>query len=151
MINKNKMSFLILCTGNICRSPFAEDMLRKLAPGITVDSAGVGVEANKLTGLPADPMAVKVAKQYDVDLSHHRSRQVTEKDIQAFDMILVMEINQIDQLCELFPTARSKTFLFGHWIGVSCIDDPFRQGEEAFERTFSLIENAAQAWGRKLC
>lgn len=143
-------SILVLCTGNICRSPFGERLLKKLKPELQVSSAGVGVESNKLSGLPADPAALKVAGQYDIDLSLHRAKQVTQSDIDAADVILVMERRQIDQLCELFPLARSKTVLFGHWIGVSTIDDPFRQGEEAFERAFSLIENAAQAWKRKL-
>ncbi|PWI34795.1 phosphotyrosine protein phosphatase [Vibrio albus] len=143
-------SILVLCTGNICRSPFGEALLKKLKPELKVSSAGVGVQSNKLAGLPADPLAVKVAGQYGIDIAQHRSRQVTQQDIDAVDVILVMERKQIDQLCELFPLARSKTVLFGHWVGISTIDDPFRQGEEAFERAFSLIENAAEAWKRKL-
>ncbi|PJC88028.1 phosphotyrosine protein phosphatase [Vibrio sp. HA2012] len=141
---------LVVCTGNICRSPFGEALLKKLKPELDVSSAGVGVESNKLAGLPADAMAVKVAAQYGVDISGHRSRQITQGDIDAVDVILVMERKHIDQLCELFPLARSKTILFGHWVGISTIDDPFRQGEAAFEHSFSLIENAAEAWKRKL-
>lgn len=143
-------SILVLCTGNICRSPFGEAMLKKLKPELDISSAGVDVETNKLTGLPADPLAIKVAEQYGIDITQHRSKQVTQNDIDTADVILVMERRQVDQLCEAFPFARSKAVLFGHWIGISTIDDPFRQGEAAFERAFSLIENAAQAWTRKL-
>ena len=124
--------------------------MRKLVPGIKIASAGVGVKSNKLCGFSADPTAVKVAKQYGVDLRLHRSKQVTEKDVEAFDMILAMERAQIDLLSEMYPRARSKTILFGHWVGISNIDDPFCQEQDAFERTFSIIENAALAWGRKL-
>ncbi|MGX9418422.1 low molecular weight protein-tyrosine-phosphatase [Vibrio sp. WJH972] len=141
---------LVICTGNICRSPYGEEKLKHLLPNKVVSSAGVATKKSGLERSPADPLAIEVARDLGYDLSAHRARQVTFDMIDDVDLILAMERNQIEVLCEKFPTARSKAFLFGHWIGLSTIDDPYRKGEASFRQAFSNIDKAADSWLRKL-
>jgi protein-tyrosine phosphatase len=141
---------LVICTANICRSPYAEAKLNQLLPNKQLDSAGVATEKSRLQHSPADPMAVSVASSLGFDLSAHRAKQVTQQMVDDVDLILAMERNQIEVLCELIPTARSKAFLFGHWIGLSTIDDPYRKDESAFRQAFLNIDKAAESWLRKL-
>lgn len=141
---------LVICTGNICRSPYGEAKLKQLLPDLFIDSAGVATEKSRLQDAPADPSAIKVAQQLGMDISAHRAKQVTQAMVDDVELILAMERNQIDLLCEMIPTARSKAFLFGHWVGLSTIDDPYQQEESAFKQAFANIDKAAEAWGRKL-
>lgn len=141
---------LVICTANICRSPYAEAKLKQLLPNKHIDSAGVATEKSRLQDSGADPMALSVASALGFDLSDHRAKQVTQHMVDEVDLILAMERDQIEVLCELFPTARSKAFLFGHWIGLSTIDDPYRKEESAFRQAFSNIDKAAESWLRKL-
>ena len=61
-----------------------------------------------------------------------------------------MEKGHLEALTEIAPEARGKTMLFGQWIGQKDIPDPYRQSKEAFDYAYSLIEQAAQAWAKKL-
>lgn len=143
-------SILVICTGNICRSPYAEHKLKQLLPDMKITSAGVATSKSKLDDAPADSQAIDVAKEFDVDISGHVAKQATQKLVDEFDLILAMERNQLDILCEDFPTARHKGFLFGHWVGMSVIEDPFQKDEHAFRQAFTNIDSAALAWVRKL-
>ena len=84
MFNK----ILVVCVGNICRSPAAEAKLRQLAPA-SVQIASAGIQA--LVDHPADPQAQEEARKDGLDLSAHRARQLTDAMCQAHDLILVME------------------------------------------------------------
>ena len=141
---------LVICTGNICRSPYGEVKLKHLLPDKVIYSAGVATAKSALERSPADPLAVEVAHDLGFDITAHRAQQVTQAMVDDVDLILAMERNQIEVLCNKFPTARSKSFLFGHWIGLSTIDDPYRKGETAFRQAFSNIDKAAESWLRKL-
>ncbi len=141
---------LVLCTGNICRSPYAEAKLKSLLPDLVITSAGVSTDKSGLVNKPADPLAIAVAKDFGFDISNHSAKQVTQALIDDYDLILAMERNQLDLLCKKFPTARSKGFVIGQWIGLSSIDDPYRKDEHAFRQAFSHIDMAAESWARKL-
>lgn len=143
-------SILVLCTGNICRSPYGEAKLKALLPDLAITSAGVATDKSGLADRPADPMAITVAKDFGFDISNHRAKQVTQQLVDDYDLILAMERNQLDVLCEKIPTARSKGFVIGQWIGLSSIDDPFQKDEHAFRQAFVNIDKAAESWARKL-
>ncbi|WP_413284569.1 low molecular weight phosphatase family protein [Vibrio sp. MA40-2] len=143
-------SILVLCTGNICRSPFAEAALNKLLPNIEVTSAGIATDKNGLQGVPADKVAVEMALKYGVDMSEHRAKQVDQFLIDQHDLILTMDREQLEQLCQFFPEARAKSWLLGHWIGMSSIDDPYQKSDVIFNQVYSVIGNAVRAWARKL-
>ncbi|NGO00117.1 low molecular weight phosphotyrosine protein phosphatase [Grimontia sp. S25] len=146
MFNK----ILVVCVGNICRSPTGEYLLKSLLPGKQIDSAGIAVEKSKLTGKPADSMATQVAADHGISLVGHGSRQLTEAMASEYDLILVMEKGHIDAVCNIAPAARGKTMLFGQWIGQKDIPDPYKQSREAFDFAWSLLDESAQAWAKKL-
>lgn len=143
-------SILVICTGNICRSPYGEHRLRQEMPTIKVSSAGIAVEKSLLVGQAADSQAISVALDFGVDVSQHKAKQVTQKLIDEHELILCMEPNQLEVVCQMYEGARHKSFLFGHWIGVGEVNDPYRQEEQVFKATFSTINRATSAWSKRI-
>lgn len=143
-------NILIVCVGNICRSPAGERVLQQLLPNKTISSAGIAVEKSRLTGKSADETAKLIASEKGFSLESHQAQQLTAQLFVKQDLILVMEQGHIDALTEIVPEARGKTMLFGHWVNSVDIPDPYRQSREAFDHAYSLIEQSAQAWAKKL-
>ncbi|ASL85796.1 protein tyrosine phosphatase [Serratia marcescens] len=139
-------SILVVCVGNICRSPTGERLLRNCLPEKKISSAGLGA----MVGKPADEMAQEVALSHELSLENHEGKQLTAKMCREFDLILVMEKSHIEAVCRLAPEVRGKTMLFGHWIGQREIADPYRQSREAFEFVYGLLEQSAQKWALAL-
>ncbi|WP_434662541.1 protein tyrosine phosphatase [Klebsiella sp. MISC125] len=139
-------SILVVCTGNICRSPIGERYLHKALPHKKIDSAGTGA----LVDYEADISAIKVAKSHGISLEQHKARQFTSGLARQYDLILAMEKTHIEQIGRIAPEARGKTMLFGHWLNQRDIPDPYRKSEEAFISVFQLIEEAGQLWVQKL-
>jgi len=139
-------SILVVCTGNICRSPIGERLLRQALPGKRVDSAGVGA----LVGHSADNSAIAVSEKYSLSLEGHQGQQFTGTLGRQYDLILVMEKHHIEQVTKIAPEARGKTLLFGHWLNNKEIPDPYRQSMEAFEFVYQLLDQSAAAWSQKL-
>ncbi|HDM8223804.1 TPA: low molecular weight phosphotyrosine protein phosphatase [Vibrio campbellii] len=143
-------NILVVCVGNICRSPTGERVLQQLLPNKTISSAGIAVEKSRLAGKPADETATLIASEKGFSLENHQAQQLTAQLCAKQDLILVMEQGHIDALTEIVPEARGKTMLFGHWMNSVDIPDPYRQSIEAFDHAYSLIEQSAQAWAKKL-
>ena len=139
-------SVLVVCTGNICRSPMGERILQSLLPEKIIKSAGVGA----LVGHPADPLALQVSNEKGINLEGHSGTQFTSAMSIEYDLILVMDKNHIEQVSKIAPHARGKTMLIGHWIGNKEIPDPYKQSKEAFEFVYQLIEQSCQQWAEKL-
>ncbi|CAI1545352.1 Low molecular weight protein-tyrosine-phosphatase wzb [Serratia quinivorans] len=139
-------SILVVCVGNICRSPTGERLLKKNLPEKKVISAGLGA----LVGKPADVTAQEVASSHELSLEGHQGKQLTATMCREFDLILVMEKSHIEAVCRLAPEVRGKTMLFGHWIGQREIADPYRQSREAFEFVYGLLDESAQKWALAL-
>jgi protein-tyrosine phosphatase len=139
---------LIVCIGNICRSPTAEHLLGvALAPsGIQVSSAGLAA----LRDHPLEPLAGQVLEEHGHMPHAHRARQLDAGAVSEADLILVMEQRHIDGVLNLAPEARGKVFLLGKWQHDREITDPYRQGKPAFVQAYALIEQAAQAWAQRL-
>ncbi|ASL86958.1 MULTISPECIES: protein tyrosine phosphatase [Serratia] len=139
-------SILVVCVGNICRSPTGERLLKRNLPHKKISSAGLGA----LVGKPADGRATDVANQHGLSLDGHQGKQLTASMCREYDLILVMEKDHIDAVCRLAPEVRGKTMLFGHWIGKREIADPYRQSREAFEFVYRLLEESAHKWTQAL-
>lgn len=139
-------SILIVCTGNICRSPIGERFLRRELPNKRIDSAGTGALVDHI----ADANAIKVAAINGLSLEGHKGRQFTSSLGGEYDLILVMERSHIEQIGRIAPEVRGKTMLFGHWLNKKDIPDPYRKSEEAFLSVYKLIEQAGKLWTQKL-
>jgi protein-tyrosine phosphatase len=138
---------LIVCVGNICRSPMAEAVLKQaLAPrGITVASAGLGA----LVDYPADAHAVTLMQQRDLDITAHRAQQLNEALLAEADLVLVMEKAHKRAIEQNEPTARGKIYRVGEWQNQD-IPDPYRQPLAAFEAALQQIDTAVVSWLPKL-
>ncbi|WP_413111939.1 low molecular weight phosphotyrosine protein phosphatase [Thaumasiovibrio sp. DFM-14] len=143
-------SILVVCVGNICRSPTGERLLQAHLPNKTVASAGIATEKSRLTGKAADSTAAEVALAHGVTLEGHAAQQLTAELVRHYDLILVMEKGHIEAVCQIAPEVRGKTMLFGQWIGQVDIPDPYRRSREAFDHAWRLIDNAAAEWAKKL-
>ena len=137
---------LFVCTGNICRSPFAEGLLKKLMQkkgldDIVIDSAGLLA----LPGNSASGLAQKVAAEYDVDLSGHIAKSVKEDIIAGSDLILVMENSHAKDLLDAFPEAEDKVFLIRRFARFGSRDrgiaDPYGLNYEAYRFCFLDIQD----------
>lgn len=136
---------LIVCTGNICRSPMAEAWFRVQSKGgmpeLQVSSAGIAA----LQDHPADPAAVQVLSAKNINISSHRAKQLTIQMLKDFDLILVMEFWQRQAIYDMLPSACGKIHCLGHWSGIE-IMDPYQKPIGEFERVFCQIIQAAKDW-----
>ena len=133
---------LVVCDGNICRSPTAAAMLMQHCPEKEISSAGlIG-----LAGYEMDEMARKVAQEHGLHCPPHRGRRLSAELCRKADLILVMERRQRDELMSQFPNGSGKVMLLGHWTGGKDIPDPFRRDQDTFEHVYQLIDQAVAAW-----
>ncbi|HHQ4309063.1 TPA: protein tyrosine phosphatase [Serratia fonticola] len=139
-------SILVVCIGNICRSPTGERLLKESLPEIKISSAGLGA----LVGHSADEYAAEIAGQNDISLDGHIAKQLTSKLCREYDLILVMERKHIEAVCNIAPESRGKIMLFGHWIGGQDIPDPYKKSKEAFSFVFKQLNDATREWVRAL-
>lgn len=143
-------SVLVVCVGNICRSPVGERVLAGLlarkGSAITVSSAGIGA----LAGHAADETAAAVAAAHGISLDGHVARQFTRAIGQAHDLILVMEPGHKREISRVVPDLSGRVMLFDHWTGGKGIADPYRQSQAFHEEVFALINAAAEGWSAKL-
>ncbi|WP_163559177.1 low molecular weight phosphotyrosine protein phosphatase [Halomonas sp. NO4] len=144
-------TILVVCAGNICRSPVGAALLRQRLPGKRIYSAGLGA----LVGDGVEPTARELAEADGLDVSDHQARQLTVDMLQHADLILVMSEGQRRAVGELSPTAMGKTMCFGCWLGApdqqgEFIPDPYRKSREAFEHVHHLLKSAAESWASRL-
>lgn len=146
------MRLLVLCLGNICRSPMGEGALRArledspLAGAVEVDSAGTG---GWHAGEPPDRRAIRCAAGHGVDISGLRARQLRAADFDAFDWILCADrANQRDALARAPAHARERVVLWLPWAGIDGaaeVPDPYTGGTADFEAAWDLVDRAARA------
>ncbi|NHF65705.1 low molecular weight protein-tyrosine-phosphatase [Xanthomonas hortorum] len=144
------MKVLIVCLGNICRSPMGEGALRarldqaRLSRRIEVDSAGTG---DWHAGEPPDPRAIHCARGHGVNISGLRARQVRAADFEHFDWVLCADNSNLRDLQRLASAPlRDKVALWLPWAGVAERDeipDPYTGGMDDFERAWQLVDTAA--------
>ncbi|HET7299510.1 MAG TPA: low molecular weight protein-tyrosine-phosphatase [Oleiagrimonas sp.] len=133
---------LVVCVGNICRSPTAEILFRHHLPNIHISSAGI----NALVGRPMDATAQALLAEHHLDGSQHVARQLDEGMIRDADLILAMERTHIDSIVRRAPHAMGRTVLLGKWLEQREIADPYQQQRPAFEHVYQLIDTAVHAW-----
>lgn len=140
---------LIICIGNICRSPVAAAMLHKHLPGKDVSSAGL----NAVVDEGVDPKARQLAEQAGLEVAHHKARQLTPAMLQAADLVLVMSDGQRRAIADMSPEVLGKTLRLGQWLENGQgkdIPDPYQKSQEAFDYVHRLMDDATRAWASKL-
>ena len=152
------MKLLVVCLGNICRSPLAEGALRAriaaspLAGRVQVDSAGTG---DWHVGQPPDPRAIACARGPGVDISMLRARRLHPRDYADFEWLLCADGQNLrDVLREAPSSGRDKVVLLTEWAGVHegcAIPDPYSGGSAEFEHAWRLVDSAARAVVVRLC
>lgn len=142
---------LMVCLGNICRSPTAHAVFRAqvddagLSESISVDSAGTG---NYHIGAKPDKRARTAAKQRGYDLSGMRARQVQVSDFDTFDYVLAMDDNNLRDLLGICPKPhRHKVRLFMEFADNNSLSvpDPYYSGDDGFQLVLNLAEEASSA------
>ncbi|ROI09357.1 low molecular weight phosphotyrosine protein phosphatase [Chryseobacterium sp. H3056] len=141
------MKILMVCLGNICRSPLAEGILKaKLSTDFTVDSAGT-IDMHE--GENPDYRSIEIAQKYNIDISEQKSRPFTYEDFQNFDRIYCMDKNNLADVLALARTDndRNKVSLLGENLEVP---DPYWGTMKDFDEVFQLLENASNQIAKDL-
>jgi protein-tyrosine-phosphatase len=139
------MHILFVCTGNTCRSPTAEALLRRAlaergATGVTVGSAGTGA----WDGSPASEGAYLVGLEKGLDLSGHRARLLTRELIRSADLILTMSAQQRARV-EAMGGADKARALAEYAGAAGDVHDPYGSDLDAYRRTYAELERLIEA------
>lgn len=147
----SKVRVLFVCMGNICRSPTAQGVFRRLLEQeglsdlVEVDSAGTHAYH---VGEPPDPRAQEAAARRGIDLSGQRARQALAEDFERFDYLLVMDQDNYHALSALCPPGHEKKLgLFMDFAPdwrTREVPDPYYGGANGFERVLDMVEDAAR-------
>jgi len=137
------MKILFVCTGNICRSPMAEayfrDLCKKSKKNVDVVSAGIFAGNN----FPPSPEAVKIMSNYNIDISKHKSRQITEELVKSSDLIVAMTKSHRNTIIASFSFVSDKVFLLHGFDGCKKdIFDPFGGNSDIYNKCFSEMKKA---------
>jgi protein-tyrosine phosphatase len=142
------VKILMVCLGNICRSPLAEGILRsKLDSNFIIDSAGTG---GWHAGESPDQRSIETAKQNNIDISHQKARKFSIADFDSFDYIYVMDQSNYKDVINLAPNkaAKAKVALI---LGDSKeVPDPYYGGQEGFENVYFLLDQACEEIAKNL-
>ena len=138
-------NILVVCVGNICRSPMAEALLKQRFPNKNIDSAGVGA----LVGHSADPAALEIMAKQDIDITSHIAKQIDENLAKTADIIFTMSDGQTKWIEERWPFCRGKTFKLGHWQDKD-IADPYKHEMSAFQTAYQDIVVSLEQWADKI-
>jgi protein-tyrosine phosphatase len=145
------MKILLVCLGNICRSPMAEGLLRHKARErglhIETDSAGTG---RSHLGQPPDPRAQAEMRRHGIDISDLRARLFIDTDFKRFDLLLAMDRENLADMLRLCPdpqlARRAKLMLdYAPAARLRDVPDPWYGGSEGFREVYQLLDQATDA------
>lgn len=134
---------LVLCHGNICRSPYLAAVLQRALPDIAVSSAGfVGADR------PVPALSLEVSARRGLDLSRFRSRPIFDDDVGNANLIIVMDARQARRLRKLFQVEADRIVIAGDLdpksAATRAIRDPWKQTIDVFESSFARLDRCAE-------
>ena len=136
------MKILMVCLGNICRSPLAEGILKsKLPPNFIVDSAGT-IDMHE--GKKPDPRSIQIANQNQIDISMQSSRPFKIDDFQKFDRIYCMDRNNYQDVVNLATSTEDREKVFLILENNQDVPDPYYGGLKGFEEVYQLLDKACE-------
>lgn len=138
-------TLLVVCVGNICRSPMAQGVLAAQLPAWRVQSAGL----DALVGAPADDIAINLLRERGLDISGHRASQITRKMCLEASMVFVMSRDQRRQVESMYPEVCGRVFRLGEHADRD-VPDPYRQPEPAFRHALKLIDEGVSSWVQRI-
>ena len=151
MAENGNIRVLMVCLGNICRSPMAHGVFEQLVRDsdlsnrIEVDSAGTGAYH---VGNPPDPRAQETMRRHRIDISGQRARQVRAEDFEEFDYVLAMDVDNhavLERLCPPGHEEKLRLFLeFAAHMPEDEVPDPYYGGGSGFDRAYDLVQAAAE-------
>lgn len=140
------MKILMVCLGNICRSPLAEGILAHKTQhlDVTVESAGT---AGYHIGKFPDKRSIEIANKYEIDISNQKARQFSRADFDEFDIIYAMDTNNFAHLTSLAENQndRNKIRMILNEINPESFDsvpDPYYGGDNGFHLVYNMLDNA---------
>ena len=143
-----KTKVLMVCLGNICRSPLAEGILKlKLdSDNYLVDSAGTG---HWHIGNKPDSRSIEAAKNHGLDITNQRGRQFSQKDFEAFDYIFVMDNSNKDDVLNLAQNKEEEQkvhLILDEIFPNENVDvpDPYYGGDQGFENVYQMLDQACE-------
>jgi len=147
-------NILMVCLGNICRSPLAEGILKSKLPedSFSVESAGT---SNYHIGELPDMRSIAIAKTYDIDITTQRGRQFVVSDFDVYEIIYVMDSSNYQNVVKLARNTEdiSKVKLILDELSnnaISDVPDPYYGGDQGFQNVFDLLELASNNIAQKL-
>ena len=147
------IKILMVCLGNICRSPLAEGILAsKLPDSFKVDSAGTG---NYHIGKLPDSRSIAIAKEKGIDITNQRARQFKKSDFQTFDYIYVMDRENYRDIIKLAPDIESRNkvrMILDELFPNENVDvpDPYFGSESGFSIVFKMLDEACEIIANRL-
>lgn len=141
------MKILMVCLGNICRSPLAEGILqKKLGKDYLVDSAGtIGFHE----GEAPDKRSVDVARKYGLDISSQKSRPIRKSDLEDFDLIFCMDKNNYQDVMKLADDSQKHKIKLILENGKE-VPDPYYGGLDGFDKVYRMLDEACGIIAEKI-
>jgi protein-tyrosine phosphatase len=148
------VKILMVCLGNICRSPLAEGILASKLPekNFIVDSAGTGAWH---IGRQPDSRSIAIAKKHKLDISQQKGRQFTKKDFDTFDYIYVMDISNyrdVVRLADYQEQTKKVQLILNELFPDENVDvpDPYYGVEHGFEAVYKMLDETCDVIAKKL-
>jgi len=145
------LEILIVCTGNICRSPFAEVVLKDYfedpeQSGVNITSAGT----HTVNGLPATDKMIEIAGEWGIDHTEHEARQLTDEILISADLILTAEPYHREWIIERIPQIADRIKPLAETINQDSIPDPYGEGMEEYRRSAATIRQVVMGWKTRI-
>ena len=144
---------LMVCLGNICRSPLAEGILKsKLDSNFIVESAGT---AAYHVGNKPDPRSIAVARQNGLNITNQRARKFNKQDFENFDIIYAMDNSNYQNIIALAENDQQKAkvkLILNESFPEKNLDvpDPYYGGEKGFENVYNMLDNACEIIAKRI-